>query len=178
MIYKRILISQQQIQTAVERLAREITVHYTSRPFVALTLMEGARYFARDLLGKVSIPFQQQFLKVSSYHGITSGDSVTLEDSTEIQKQLFCKDILIIDDIYDTGKTLFRLLEWLETCNPRSIRTCVLLEKEIPHIKNIRIDFLGMTVEDVFVIGYGMDFNGHYRELPFIAEFASESAVE
>ena len=178
MIYKRILVSQQQLQTAVSRLAGEITACYTGRPFVALTLLEGARYFARDLLSHISIPFEQQFLKVSSYHGIHSGDSVTLDISEEIQEQLYGKDILIVDDIYDTGKTLSRLLEWLEKSRPAAVKTCVLLEKQISHIKPVTIDFLGMTVRDVFVIGYGMDYNGRYRELPFIAEMDADAVDE
>ncbi len=178
MIYKRILISQQQIQTAVQRLAAQISDYYAGRPFVALTLLEGARYFARDLQKHMSVPFEQQCLKVSSYHGTTSGDSVTLQLNPDIRDQFYHKDMLIIDDIYDTGKTLSRLLEWLKTCHPADIKTCVLLEKQMPHIHSIPIDFLGMTVENVFVIGYGMDFNGRCRELPFIAELDAESIEE
>jgi len=174
MIYTRILINQQQLHTAIERLAGEITSEYSDRPFVALTLLEGARYFANDLLEKINIPFEQRFIKISSYHGIHSGDTVNIDVNVEIQQYLRNKDILIIDDIYDTGKTLSRLLEWLEKCSPRSVKTCVLLEKQLPHIRKVPIDFQGMTVEDVFVIGYGMDYNGQYREMPFIAELSSE----
>ena len=99
---------------------------------------------------------------------------MTIDKKDGVREKIRGKNILLIDDIYDTGLTLHRILEWLNDCGPESIRTCVLLEKEIDHAKKINIDFLGTTIENVFAIGYGLDYEGHYRELPFIAELSEE----
>lgn len=178
MLYDRILINPKQLEEAVTRLAGEISTFYSDTGFTALILLEGAKYFAKDLLDKVNPPFEQTFIRVSSYCGTASGDTVTINADEDLREKLYGKNLLVIDDIYDTGKTLSHLLKWLKNCEPKSIKTCVLLEKEIEHAENITIDFMGPKVPDAFVVGYGLDFNGQHRELPFIAELASERVGE
>lgn len=178
MVYHRILISREELQAVIERLAKEISAFYADKHITALILLEGAKYFAEDLLSEIDVPFDVEFMKVSSYLGTVSGGTVSLNADDGLQERLRGKDVLIIDDIFDTGRTLHHLLDWIRDINPASIKTCVLLEKEIAHDAEVRIDFTGLTVPDVFVIGYGMDFDGQYRELPFIAELASERIEE
>jgi hypoxanthine phosphoribosyltransferase len=85
--------------------------------------------------------------------------------------------MLLIDDIYDTGLTLSALMKWLNTCNPASVQTCVLLEKKHTHTRHVNVDFIGTSVEDAFLIGYGLDYNGRYRDLPYIG-ILSETLIE
>lgn len=180
MEYERVLISTEKLQETVAQLAAQINAAYVNTENVmALVILEGAKYFAADLLEQLSFSIETEYLKASSYLGTTqSCGTANLETTDDLQSKIRGKNILIIDDIYDTGRTLSNLLEWINNCNPQSVKTCVLLEKEIPHDEDIAIDFLGTTVADAFVIGYGLDFDGQYRELPFIAELASERIEE
>lgn len=174
----RVLLKQEELRNVIERLAKDISVCYSGKHITALVLLEGAKYFAQDLLAEIDVPFDVEFLKVSSYLGTVSGGTVSLDVDETIAERLRGKDVLVIDDIFDTGRTLYHLLNWIEDSRPASVKTCVLLEKDIAHDAEVRIDFSGLTVPDVFVIGYGMDFDGQYRELPFIAELASERIEE
>ena len=171
MIYERILISTEELEEIVDAIAQQINLTYGKEDhIVALVLLEGAWYFAQDLLKKIHCSVQVQHLKASSYLGGTqSTGQVSIDDSLNLQDTIKGKDVLLIDDIYDTGLTLTKVLQKLSECNPNSIKTCVLLEKDIPHTQSVKIDFLGTPIEDAFVIGYGLDYNNQYRDLPFIA---------
>jgi hypoxanthine phosphoribosyltransferase len=144
---------------------------------LALVVLDGAKYFAEDLLRQLDWPFEVESIKASSYSGTHSTGRVKTDKKDGIREKVRGKNILLIDDIYDTGLTLSHILEWLNECQPATVKTCVLLEKEIEHTKTVDIDFLGMKIENVFAIGYGLDFEGHYRELPFIGEL-SEGIVQ
>ncbi|MEJ5258560.1 MAG: hypoxanthine phosphoribosyltransferase [Anaerohalosphaeraceae bacterium] len=172
--YERILVSAEQLAHTVERLASELNAAFTDTDEVlALVILEGARIFASDLLGQVRFPVQVEYLSASSYRGTTqSSGSVRLKGHLELADKLCGRKVLLIDDIYDTGLTLAAVQEWLGTCGPADVKTCVLLEKQIAHTKQIPIDFLGLTIEDCFVIGYGLDYQGRFRDLPFIAVLA------
>jgi hypoxanthine phosphoribosyltransferase len=175
MPYRRILISTEQLEQVVSHLARTIHSAYQGVDNrLALVVLDGAKYFAKDLLAQLDLPFEVESTKAASYSGTNSTGTVTIDKKDGIREKIRGKNILLIDDIYDTGLTLHRILEWLNDCGPESIKTCVLLEKEIEHTQKIDIDFLGMKIENVFAIGYGLDFEGHYRELPFIAELSEE----
>ncbi|MHC5082723.1 MAG: hypoxanthine phosphoribosyltransferase [Planctomycetota bacterium] len=176
MVHERILISKEQLQTIVRQVADQINQSYSQNDsIVAIVLLEGAKYFAKDLLEKVHHSIQVEYLKASSYLGGTqSTGQVTIENSSRLKEVIAGKDVLLIDDIYDTGLTLSKVLNKLNEHNPSSIRTCVLLEKDIPHTESVHIDFLGTVIEDAFVIGYGLDYNEQYRDLPFIGVLKEE----
>lgn len=172
--YERILISAERLAQTVKRLASELNTAYADTDNVlALVILEGARTFASDLLGQVYFPVQVEYLNASSYRGTTqSSGSVHLQGHLDLAGKLRGRKVLLIDDIYDTGLTLAAVQDWLGTCGPADVKTCVLLEKKIAHRKRIPIDFLGLSIEDCFVIGYGLDYQGRYRDLPFIAALA------
>ena len=171
----RILINTEQLQRMVSRLAREICSDYRGADnCLALVMLEGAKYFAQDLLAKLDLPTEVETIKTSSYSGTSSTGTVKIEGKDVLKEKIRGKDILLIDDIYDTGLTLSRTLEWINDCGPNSVRTCVLLEKDIEHAIHIDIDFIGTKIEDVFTVGYGLDFEGQYRELPYIGELSAE----
>jgi hypoxanthine phosphoribosyltransferase len=175
MPYRRILISREQLERVVSHLAGR--VHSTYQDVdncLALVVLDGAKYFAEDLLAKMDLPFQVESIKASSYSGTNSTGTVTIHKKDGIREKVRGKNILLIDDIYDTGVTLSHILEWLNECEPATVKTCVLLEKKIEHTRKIDIDFLGTTIENVFAIGYGLDYEGHYRELPFIGELSED----
>lgn len=168
---QRMIIDTETLQQTVCDLAERINAAYAKTDNItALVILEGAKFFAEDLLRQLSFPVQVEYLKASSYRGaVRSNGTVDIAAPADVQQNIRGRHILVIDDIYDTGRTLATLLDWLSSTQPKSIKTCVLLEKKIVHDKPIRVDFLGRTIDDVFVIGYGLDFNGRYRELPYIA---------
>jgi hypoxanthine phosphoribosyltransferase len=175
MPYSRILISTEQLQQTVSNLARKILSAYQNvNNCLALVMLDGAKYFAEDLLAKLDFPLTIEAIKANSYSGTHSTGTVKTDRKDSLKEKIRGKNILLIDDIYDTGLTLSHMLEWIRGCQPESVRTCVLLEKEIEHTEKIDIDFLGTKIKDVFVIGYGLDFDGEYRELPFIGELSTD----
>jgi len=175
--YDRILISAEQIEHTVQSIAERLNQAYvTTEPVTAVVLLEGARRFAEDLLRHLVFTVEVQYVKASSYYGSTqSAEIVCMEGTETLTDKIRGRDVLVIDDIYDTGRTLAKVLEWLRACQPRSVRTCVLLEKAITHQEPVSIDFLGTTVEDTFVVGYGLDYDGRLRELPFVAALRQDA---
>jgi hypoxanthine phosphoribosyltransferase len=175
MPYSRILVSREQLAQIVSGLAGDIRSAYQGvDDCLALVVLEGAKSFADDLLAQLDLPFAVETIKSSSYSGTHSTGTVTLDKKDGIREKVRGNHILLIDDIYDTGLTLSHILEWLSDCEPATVKTCVLLEKEVEHANTIDIDFLGTTIADVFAIGYGLDYQGRYRELPFIGELSAD----
>lgn len=170
-IYDRILIPAEQLDVRINALAGQVgAVLEASDDRLVLVLLEGGRMFGDRLLSRMTVPIEVEYLKISSYHGGTkSTGEVILDLPKPLCSKLRGKDIVIVDDIYDTGLTLDSIIAHIRECGPKSVKTCVLLEKKIVHQKKIAIDFLGFTIEDVFVIGFGMDYENQYRDLPFIA---------
>jgi hypoxanthine phosphoribosyltransferase len=171
----KVVLPREDLDRIVQRLGREITAAFCNldNP-LALVLLDGAKQFAEDLLKQSDLPFEVQPLKASSYIGTRSAGTVTFSDGPDLAAKIRGRHILLIDDIYDTGLTLTALMKWLRTCEPASIRTCVLLEKRNTHTREVNIDFVGTPVEDAFLVGYGLDYNGHYRDLPFIGVLSEQ----
>lgn len=176
--YDRILIDAEQIEQAVKSVAERLNHTYvTTEPVTAVVLLEGARRFAEDLLKQLVFTVEVQYIKASSYYGATQpAEFVCMEGTETLTDKIRGRDVLVIDDIYDTGRTLAKVTDWLNACRPKSVKTCVLLEKEIVHEQPVPIDFLGTTVEDAFVVGYGLDYDGRLRELPFVAALRQDAA--
>ncbi len=170
-VYERILMDAAQIAVAVDSLAAQIDRSYAAfEPLLGLVVLEGARRFANDLLSRMRHPVETAFISASSYHGGThSAGIVNTVLPPALGEAIRDRHCLLIDDIYDTGLTLSSLAKQILHFEPASLKTCVLLEKKNPHEKPMRLDFLGFTVEDTFVVGYGLDYRNQHRELPFIA---------
>ena len=143
---------------------------------VAVVLLKGAKWFAEDLLGQVKGKFDVEYLTVSSYRGDKSTGEVKIEG--EIKQSLSGKEVLLIDDIYDTGETLKTAVEYLKGYSPKRVRTCVFLEKEVEHEEEVEIDYLGYKVPDVFLVGYGLDYEEKYRELAYICSLEAAQTNE
>ncbi len=163
----QILISQEAIQKRITELATAITQDYEGKELTIVALMKGSIVFLADLLRLIPLPLRLEIIPVSSYHsGTVSSGVVTFQ--TVPLPDIADRHILLIDDILDSGKTLKVLNEFLETKNPASIRSCVLLHKKQRTIEDITAHYVGFEIPDEFVIGYGLDYQEYYRNLPEI----------
>jgi hypoxanthine phosphoribosyltransferase len=170
----RTVISTSELEARITGLAAEIDRAQAGRPLVLVGILKGSIFFLCDLAKRLATPVTLDFLQVSSYGKGTrsSGNVRLLRDlSTDIAGQ----DVLIVEDIVDTGRTLQKILQILGTRAPRSIRVCALLKKRLPDNAGIPVDFLGFEIEDEFVVGYGLDHAERYRNLPYVAVLANDS---
>jgi hypoxanthine phosphoribosyltransferase len=161
------LFSQEQITSIVQDLADRISKDYQGRELVLVCILKGAFVFLSDLVRHLKIPVQVDFVRLASY-GSGMKTSGKIEITKDIEIALEEKDVLIIEDIIDSGRTLLFLKDRLARQKPRSIKICALLDKKARREVEMEADYLGTEVEDIFIVGYGIDFNENYRHLPEI----------
>jgi hypoxanthine phosphoribosyltransferase len=163
---ERVLITEEQLARRVKTLAREIESDFRGREMVVVSLLSGTVMFLADLIRHLNLPLRLDFIGVSSYGlGTESGELVFTK---ELRLDVRGRDVLLVDDILDTGKTLSRVLPKLRALKPRRIRTCVLLDKPARRVEKIHANYVGFQISDVFVVGYGLDFAERFRNLPFV----------
>jgi hypoxanthine phosphoribosyltransferase len=170
---ERVLFSESEIETAIDRVAAEITSIYEGFDFTVVSVLKGSCVFASDLIRRIPIPLELAFLGVSSYgQGTESGslEITFLPTAHEIEG----RSLLVVDDILDTGRTLRRVRAELESRGAREIRTCVFLDKPSRRVVPIVPDLRCFEIEDTFVVGYGLDLAGRYRNLPYVASLRAE----
>ena len=159
------LISQEQIASIVQRLADQISKDYSGRELVLVCILKGAFMFLSDLVRHLRIPAQIDFVRLASYGSGTKTSGV-IEITKDIEIPIEGKDVLIIEDIIDSGRTLQFLKDRLSLASPHSVKICALLDKKARREVEMEADYLGTEVDDVFIVGYGIDFNEDYRHLP------------
>jgi len=169
-----ILITEQQIQDKVRELGLKISADYSETSVTLVSVLKGSLPFMADLMRAIEIPLQIDLMEVSSYGGATTETSGLVRILKDLSSSIEGKDVLIVEDIIDTGLTLNYLLRYLRGKNPRSLRICALLDKPARRLVEIQIDYLGFTIPDEFVVGYGLDFAEYYRNLPFIGVLRRE----
>jgi len=163
---ERVLITDAQIARRIRILAREIEKDFCGREMVVVSLLNGTVVFLADLIRQLNLPLRLDFIGVSSYGlGTESGDLVFTK---ELRLDVRGRDVLLVDDILDTGKTMSRVLSKMKALKPRRIKTCVLLDKPSRRVEKIQADYVGFAIPDLFVVGYGLDFAERYRNLPFV----------
>ena len=163
---ERVLITDDKIARRIRQVSREIMRDFTGREMVVVSLLNGTVMFLADLIRNLSLPLRLDFIGVSSYGaGTESGELVFTK---ELRLDVRGRDVLLVDDILDTGKTLSRVLSKLQALKPRRIKTCVLLNKAARRIEHVQADYVGFDIPDVFVVGYGLDFAERYRNLSFV----------
>jgi hypoxanthine phosphoribosyltransferase len=154
------------LQKRVAELGAQISHDYTGKELVMVGVLRGVLCFIADIMRHVSVPSAVDLMAISSYDGNGSNAVRILKDLDENIKG---RDVLLIEDIVDTGMTLNHIVEYLQTKKPASIRICTLLDKRARRIVNVPLDYVGFEIPDEFVVGYGLDFNQRFRNLPFIA---------
>src|SRR5271154_1314826 len=163
---ERVLITEAQLARRVKTLAHEIERDFCGRETVVVSLLSGTVMFLADLIRHLNLPLRLDFIGVSSYGlGTESGELVFTK---ELRIDVRGRDVLLIDDILDTGKTMSRVLHKLRALKPRRIKICVLLDKPERRTEKVKADYVGFQVPDFFVVGYGLDFAERYRNLPFV----------
>lgn len=167
---RRILFDKDTINQAVKRLGREISQTYGDESLVVVPLLRGSFIFAADLVREIDSPTIIDFMTTSSYE-----DNEESSGSVNILQNLRCdiegKNVLIVDDICDSGNTLLKIKKLLKSHNPKSIRTAVMLDKPSRREVEVKPDFIGQTIEDVFIVGYGLNYGDYYRNIPYIFTF-------
>jgi hypoxanthine phosphoribosyltransferase len=163
---ERVLFSENEIRARIDQLASELTRAYADRDFTVVSVLKGSCVFVADLIRRIPIPLELAFVAASSYRdGTESGAlDVIFPAGNEIQG----RDVLLVDDILDTGRTLKRLRDEITERGAREVKTCVFLDKPARRTVPLQADFRGFVVEDLFVVGYGLDFAGRYRNLPYV----------
>ena len=163
----RVLLSEDEIREKVRELGGKITADYKNSNLMLVTVLKGAVVFLADLMRQIDVPAEIDFMVVSSYgSGVKSSGVVKIVKDLDVP--LAGKDILIVEDILDSGLTLSYIKELLESRGPRSIRIATLLEKPSRRKVDLQADYIGLSVPDEFVIGYGLDYDEKYRNLPYI----------
>ncbi len=164
---ERILFTEAEILSGIDRVARDVTRAYDGRDFTVVAVLKGSCVFASDLIRRIPIPLELSFLAASSYGDGTQAGRLEIQffpTGNEIEG----RNLLLVDDILDTGRTLRAVRQELSARGAREVRTCVFLDKPARRAVDLQPDFRVFEVEDLFVVGYGLDFAGRYRNLPYV----------
>ena len=161
-----VLISRARLARRVGALARQIEKDFAGGDLVIVALLNGTVMFLADLLRGVSLPLRLDFIGVSSYRVGAEPDGLIF--TKELRLDVRGRDVLLVDDILDTGRTLARVQAKLRALQPRRLKICVLLDKPARRIERVAADYVGFTIPDEFVVGYGLDYGEKYRNLPFV----------
>lgn len=174
---KEVLLDEKQIDDITRNIAKQINTDYKGKNLVVIVLLKGSFIFAADIFKRLTIPCKIDFMIASSYGNQTF--SVGLEVKKDIELDITDKDVLIIDDIMDSGLTLSHIRSYLmHEYQPSSVKTCVLLDKPERRTENITPDYVGTTIADKFIVGYGLDFGEYYRNSSSITTLTSEQQAE
>jgi len=164
---ERVLFDAETIHRRVDELAMEIMRAYEDKDLTIVAVLTGSVMFIADLIRRLPRPLRLDCIGAASYRGEMRPSDLVLTKS--LQLDVTDRHVLVVDDILDTGATLVKTRNIIRALNPKDVKLCVLLEKEQPHVANVRADFCGFRIPPQFVVGYGLDFREHYRNLPCIA---------
>ncbi len=169
-----ILVSEEQLQAKVAELGAQISADYEGRDLLLVSILKGAVVFMADLMRAVTIPCAIDFMVVSSYGGANTSSTGLVKIIKDLDQDLSGKDVLIVEDILDTGITLSHLMPMLQMRKPNSLRLCTILSKPSRRKADIEPDYCGFEVPDEFVVGYGLDYDEKYRNLPYVGVLKPE----
>ena len=162
------LLTERELHDGVARLAREVSDAYACRPLTIIGVLTGSIVLVADLIRQLDLPLRVGVLQTRSYQGATTTRG-PLSINSDMMPDIEGRDVLLVDDIFDTGHTLFEVSSLVQTLGPRSVRSAVLLFKEGRQEVDVAPDFIGFRIPDEFVVGYGLDYCDEYRHLPFVA---------
>lgn len=167
---EKALFTREEIAGRVKELGNELKENYQDKDLVVISLLRGSFIFAADLIREIDMPLEVDFMTTSSY-GYSETTTGIVNIVGDLRTNIEDKDVLIVDDIIDTGFTLLKVIEHIKEKNPKSIKTCVMLNKPSRRKVDLSPDFCGFSIPDVFIVGYGLNYGVHYRNIPYIFTF-------
>lgn len=166
--FSKVLLSQEQINIRVRELGQQISRDYAGKDLLVVGILKGAFIFMSDLVRAIDIPLEADFMAVSSY-GMSSESSGVVRIIKDLDQSIEGRNVLVVEDIVDTGLTLNYLVENLKARNPASVKVCTFLDKPERRQVKVNADYNGYDVPDEFLVGYGLDYSEKYRNLPYVA---------
>ena len=163
----RVMISEEEVKARIAELGKQISTDYAGKQIHLICVLRGGAFFLCELAKQISVPVSIDFMCVSSYGDGTSSSGV-VRIAKDLDDSIEGKDVLIIEDIIDSGRTLYYLFDVLRRRDPQSLHLCTLLDKPERRVKDIEVDYVGFAIPDEFVVGYGLDYAQKYRNLPYI----------
>ena len=164
---EKILVSEEEIRETVEKIGDKINRDLNGEPLLVIVILKGSTPFAMDLIRTLDMPVELDFMQVSSY-GKSTETSGFINVKRDLEQDVTGKNILIVEDIIDSGNTLFKLKNLFESRNAKSVRICTMLDKPSRRVTEVKVDYSGIEIPDEFVVGYGLDYDEQYRNLPYV----------
>lgn len=162
-----VMISEEKVARRIEELGRKISEDYAGSKVHLICVLKGGVFFMCELAKRISVPVSMDFMSVSSYGDGTASSGV-VRIAKDLDEPLEGKEVLVVEDIIDSGRTLHYLLEILAKRHPNSMKLCTLLDKPDRRVRDVKVDYVGFEIPDKFVVGYGLDYAQKYRNLPYI----------
>jgi hypoxanthine phosphoribosyltransferase len=163
-----VLIPSDELQARISELGEQISRDYKGEDLLLVCILRGGVMFLTDLMRSISIPHAIDFMAISSYGAGVRQSTGTVRITMDLTTDIFERNVLLVEDIVDSGNTIASVLEMLETRHPKSLRVCTLLDKASRREVEVPLDYIGFDIEDKFVFGYGLDLDEYYRNLPFV----------
>ena len=163
----RVLLPEEEVDARIQEIGDQISRDYAGKQVHLVCVLKGGSFFMCELAKRISVPVSLDFMSVSSYGSDTKSSGV-VKIVKDLDESLKDKDVLVVEDIVDSGRTLSYLLEMLRDRGPRSLRLCTLLDKPERRVVEVKVDYTGFQIPDQFVVGYGLDYDQRYRNLPYI----------
>lgn len=173
----RVLLSEEEVDRRIQEIGEQISRDYAGKQVHLVCVLKGGSFFMCELAKRITIPVSLDFMSVSSYGKDTKSSGV-VKIVKDLDESLKGKDVIVVEDIVDSGRTLSYLLEMLGDRGPKSLRLCTLLDKPERRVVEVNVDYTGFNIPDEFVVGYGLDYDQKYRNLPYIGvvEFDNEES--
>ena len=162
-----VLISENDVDAKIAEIGRQISEEYAGKQVHLICILKGSVFFTCELAKRITVPVSMDFMSVSSYGDGTSSSGI-VKIAKDLDETIEGKNVIVIEDIIDSGRTLSYLLEILQKRNPNSMRLCTLLDKPDRRVRDVKVDYVGFAIPDEFVVGYGLDYAQRYRNLPYI----------
>jgi len=169
----KVLFDEETIAKRVAEMGAEITRDYQEKELVVICILRGGVIFMSDLVKQIKLPLYMDFMAVSSY-GMSTKSSGVVRILKDLNEDIEGKDVLIVEDIVDTGLTLHYLVDYIKSRNPRSVKVCCFLDKPSRRKVEVKVDYVGFEIPDKFVVGYGLDYAQKYRNLPYVSVLEEE----
>lgn len=163
----RVLLSEEEVNRRIQEIAEQINRDYAGKEVHLICVLKGGVFFMCELAKRITVPVSLDFMSVSSYGDDTKSSGI-VKIVKDLDQPLEGKDVIIVEDIIDSGRTLYYLMDILQKRNPNSMRLCTLLDKPERRVRDVRVDYTCFNIPDEFVVGYGLDYAQKYRNLPFI----------